>query len=387
MPDIKQLAFSESEYRQRVSRVQQRMGDQQLDAILCTSLANICYLTGVESPSVHANWFTLVPAAGDPVMLLTDFESHNARVGSWLENWTTFPIGRGHLETAARLVLDNGLSGKRVAIEGGRFSSLTADDHRKLRSLLDEVKLVDTTELIERVRAVKSPAEIGYMREAGRLSEVGMQAAFDQIAEGNTDNQVAAAAYQAMIAGGSEYTCYPVFLTVGHRSGIPHTTFRRNQLKMGDPLFMEVGACICRYSSPLLRGAVIGEPNDLLRRMADACCAGVNQMVETIRPGLSGDEVAREASRCLEGLPENLVWHGYYGYSVGLGFPPSWSDCVGTLIKLDNSVILEPGMTYHCSLSLRDIGRIGTTCSETIAITETGCEVLTGNLPRELFVR
>ena len=387
MSDLKQPAFGEQEYHRRVHRVQERMRVEGLDAILCTSLANICYLTGVESPSVHATWLALLEAEGDPTLLCVDFESHNARVFSWLKDWRTVPLGGDHLSAAVQLITDRKLAGKRVTIEGGRFSSLTAQNHQDLRPRLDGVELVETTELIERVRSVKSDAEVAYMRQAGEISARAMRAAIDTAAEGVTDNDLAAAAYQSMIAAGSEYPCYPVFVTAGERSGIPHTTFRRRRLRRADPVFLEVGACICRYSSPILRTAVIGEPSDQVRRMADACCASVNTMIDTIRPGLAADEVARTASSCLDHLPAGLVWHGYFGYSVGLGFSPTWSDCVGIHISMDNPTVLEPGMTYHCSTSLRDPGRCGTTCSETVLITDSGCDVLTGDLPRQLFVR
>jgi Xaa-Pro aminopeptidase len=320
-------------------------------------------------------------------MLLTEFESHNARVSSWLDKWQTMPTDGNQLECAAALVRERGLSGKRVGIEMGRFSSVTAFSHMRLRELLSNVTLVEIAELVERVRAIKSPAEVEYMRRAGQITAAGMHAAVAAAADGAMDNDMAAAAYHAMISAGSEYPCYPPFITVGRRSGIPHTTFRRTRIKAGDPIFVEVGASICRYNSPMLRTVVVGKPSDQVKRMADACCASVETMLRTLRAGITAAEVAEKSSQCLKGLPDHLVWHGFFGYSVGLGFPPSWSDCVEIVIKKDNPVVLQAGMTYHCSTSLRDVGRCGTTCSETVLITDDGCEVLTGDVPRTLLIR
>ena len=51
-------------------------------------------------------------------------------------------------------------------------------------------------------------------------------------------------------------------------------------------------------------------------------------------------------------LGGQVVWHGYYGYSVGLGFPPTWADQRDLIIKKGSDVVLESGMVFHCSTSL-----------------------------------
>ena len=109
----------------------------------------------------------------------------------------------------------------------------------RLREELPRIRLTDASSFVGRVAAIKSPAEIAYLREAARLSSAGMKAAVDAVAEGWTDNDVAAAAAERMIREGSEYFCYPPIVTVGFLSGVPHSTFRRVPLRRGDPAFME----------------------------------------------------------------------------------------------------------------------------------------------------
>ena len=99
---------------------------------------------------------------------------------------------------------------------------------------------------------------------------------------------------------------------------------------------------------------------------------------------MAGD-VAAAAEHAIGPLPAGWVWHGIYAYSVGLGFPPEWNDSDVLVVK-GSATVLRPGMVFHCSTSIRDPGILGATCSETVLITERGCEVLT-DLPRELFVR
>ncbi|MEA2582058.1 MAG: Xaa-Pro dipeptidase, partial [Thermomicrobiales bacterium] len=74
----------------------------------------------------------------------------------------------------------------------------------------------------------------------------------------------------------------------------------------------------------------------------------------------------------------------YYAYSLGIGFPIDWNDCP-VVIKHGESFVLEPGMVFHCTTSLRDTAKYGTAFSETVLITDSGAEVLT-EVPRELVV-
>jgi Xaa-Pro dipeptidase len=278
-----------------------------------------------------------------------------------------------------------GLAGKRLGIEPSHHS-LTVLDYQRLRARLPQVTFVDASQAVEVAMLVKSPAEIAVMRRAAALSRAGMLAAIERAAEGQADNDLAAAAYQAIIAHGGEYFSLQPIVTAGRRSGIPHTTFRRMPLRRGDTVFVEVSAAYERYSAPILRTVSVGQPSADVQRAMDACLASVNTLIEQIRPGVRGCDIARRAGAALRAIEPDLVWHGIYGYSVGLTFPPMCSDCPNADITETSEAELQPGMVFHCNTSLRNIGQFGVTASETVLVTETGTEVLT-DVPRQLFVR
>lgn len=381
---VRRLAFPVAEYQARVRKVQKAMAARKLDGLLVHNMAGICYLTGLESIAVHKYWLCLVPISGDPVLLVQDFESHNVRLSSWLEKVETYAIGADHVDATRRLLRK--LTGATVGVEMGALSSLSAEDYLRLREALPKARLVNATSLVPAVAAIKSPAEIAHHRTAARISSAAMQAAIAAVREGATDNDIAAVAAERMLRAGSEYFCYQPIVTVGRRSGVPHSTFRRVTIRRGDPVFMEFGACIHRYSSPLMRTAVVGPPTDQMNRMFGMCLRSVNTSIEQLRPGVTAGDVAARAAKALGSLPRGWVWHGIHAYSIGLGFPPEWGDCDDIEVSRGGKAELRPGMVFHCSTSIRDPLQLGMTCSETVLITEKGCEVLT-SVPRELFRR
>jgi Xaa-Pro dipeptidase len=381
MSALEQPAFPVEEYRSRVAQVQARMRELGLDALLLRDRANICYLTGFENGYMVAYHAAIVPAAGEPVLVASDFEMLNALAGSWCRERVTFAVLSDPFAATCGALEERGWARGRVGVE---TSVLSAAAFRALSDRLPQASLVDLGDAISAVKSIKSRREIEYLRQAGRLTTRGMQAALAEVAAGTTDNQVAAVASATLIAGGSEFPCIEPIVTVGERSGLPHSTFRRTTIGPGDAVLIEIAGCICRYSAPLMRSAAVEPVSADVRRAADACRDSLNLLIDQMRPGALAADVARRARAAWTPLCDELIWHGIYAYSVGLGFPPDWND-TPLCVRVDSDFSLQPGMCFHATTSLRRAGKFGTAMSETVLITEQGCEVLTGT-PRELLV-
>ena len=139
---------------------------------------------------------------------------------------------------------------------------------------------------------------------------------------------------------------------------------------------IEVGACVHRYSTACMRAAMTRPVSAEMRRLYEACRESVDTVVEQMRPGANGDAIARRADRVMAPWVRDYVWHGIYGYSLGLGFPPDWNDCPA-VIQRGVDLVLRAGMVFHVNTSLRHVGVGGVAFSETVLVTPTGAETLT----------
>jgi Xaa-Pro aminopeptidase len=379
----KEPAFSPVEYGDRLARVRAAMDRDRLDLLLLHGLPDICYLTGFQTPL--SDWYhcLIVPRHGAVALQVCDPEL--AVMNTEVE--TILPVLWERMDEAAddlaALLREHHVESGRIGVERRRpgLNPFTED---RLRSALPRADFRDASDLVPRLRAVKSPAEIACLRQAARFSTRGMEAAVAALAAGVTENAVCGAAMNAMMEAGSEFFCIDPIVRAGRRSGVTHATGKRASIQRGDPVLMELGGVYQRYCAPLLRTAVVGEPSVRLRRLADASLRTVDLVLDNLRPGRTMDEIARAAAKGYADVDPAVRMRGYHGYSVGIGFPPVWVERSVEIVE-GSSDVLEPGMVFHVHRSLRVPGLMGVGFSETVAITTTGCELFTSHR-RELVI-
>ena len=115
--EIKRLAFSAAEYQRRVRLTQEVIREKKLDALLCTHINTICYLTGFETTNHFVQALLIVPAEGDLVLLTDDFEVYNNLTSSWIKDIVVYPAFGDPVPAIVELLRDKGWTHKRLAWE------------------------------------------------------------------------------------------------------------------------------------------------------------------------------------------------------------------------------------------------------------------------------
>ena len=376
------LAFEVSEFRARLAAVRTGMAERRLDALLVFSPGSINYLSGLDDNSLSDTTALLVPLDRDPVLILFWFEGGRAENTCWLDDVRLYRApndpnpGDGAVAALVGAVRSLGLGAARVGVETGP-GGLSPAEHQELLAGLAGAHVEDSWPVVEVVRRTKSPAEIAYMRRAAAITDAAIEAGTRALAVGTLDTEVGAVILETLHRLGSETSCLGPIVAAGWRSGAPHSSFARQAIRPGDTVFLEVTAQVRRYTAPLMRTGILGEPTADQRRAADAGAAAVATVIETARPGVRAGDVARAAGEVIGPVLPGLVFHGNFGYPVGLGYPPTWSERLGFQLRPDNDQPLEAGMTLHLPVSLRRFGEWGICQSHTILVTETAAEPLT----------
>lgn len=384
-PVPREWSFPESEYRERLEKTRRAMDGAGIDVLLVHAIVDNCYLSGYQSLWPEAYACLIVPRHGEPFMQVGEIEGALAVLQGYVKDIVTFSwVGADVAPTQlAQLLSDRGFGSRNIglqlgSIEMGLRGPLDARAYLRLKELLPNARFVDATTLMFDIRVTKSEAELAHMRKAAAITSSGMAEAIEATEAGVTENVLSAIAAKKMIELGSEPFSIDPITSAAHRSGWFHTTFKRQEISQGDHALLEFGGCWHRYTAPQMRTVILGEPSDTAKRIIEANRATLELVYSNVRAGRTAHDVAVEVKNGVKDVDDEIFRSGHFGYSIGLGFPPTWTD--GPMyIAEGNHRILEEGMTFHTPHSFRIPAQFVIGASESIAVTESGCEILTPN--------
>lgn len=392
MADARQvdLPFPLEEYRGRARRVRTEMERRGVDVLYVMSPANLCYLTGFESI-----WYPPRAPLGAVVtrdseeLVFLDYERHknHALTGAHFDDAVFFTYETA-LETVVDAFADRGWTKGTVGIEW-HSRSPSAPLIGRVADMLRArgAETVDGDWVVDRVRLVKSPAEIDCVRRAAGIVDAAFLEVQDSIRPGRTEVQIAARLNAIMADHGGEEPAIRTMVSAGPLVWCKtHGAPTRRPVERGDVMYVDACGVYNRYHVDLCRTFAIGEDSPKARAILEVTAQSVLEVQKAVKPGDPLDVAQRVAEHYVfSRFPRERVWW-VGGYALGIALPPDW---VGhTYLSNDayEQFTWEPGYVTNYEDILFDPSE-GFTASymETLLMTEQGIEILS-KVPRELCV-
>ena len=266
-----------------------------------------------------------------------------------------------------------GLGAARVGIETG---FLPVDAYHALRAALPEASPVEAHGPLDQLRAVKTPTELHYMREASERVVDAMLAVMSGHGPGTTKRELVAALRREEEARGLTFEyCLPTVGTSHNRAPASDETW-----EIGHPLSLDSGANYRGYIGDLCRMAVLGEPDSELRDLLDEVLAVQDAAMAQIRPGARGGSVQDAGERKLRASPHGVCMH-FVTHGVGLvshEVPHLTDKGPVPYPAKEAERPLQPGIVLSVETTMLHPCRGFVKIEDTIAVTETGHELLGG---------
>ena len=278
------------------------MARRRLDAMLLFAPESHYWLTGYDTFGYCFFQCLVLTREGAFTLLTRSADLRQARHTSIIENIVVWEdaAGAAPAPQLRDLLDDLGLLGARIGVEYDTHG-LTAANGRALDEALKTFGTIeDASDLIPPLRAVKSPAEIAYVRRAAALADDALDAGLALIRPGADEGDILAAMQGAVFSGGGDYPGNPFIVGSGEDALLCRIKSGRRKLGESDQITLEFAGVYRLYHVALMRTVMRGRAQRAASRVACRLRRGARR--------LRGGDAAREHFR--RGLRRACQGHG-----------------------------------------------------------------------------
>jgi Xaa-Pro dipeptidase len=372
------LHFSQTEFTRRRTALLAVMALEQLDAMLLFQQESMYWLTGYDTFG-FCFFQCLVMRADGRVALLT--RSADLRQAQQTSNISDIRIWKDRAEANPALdlkgiALEFGLGGQRIGAEFESYGLVHSNGRKLEAAFAGFADLVDASQVVNRLRVVKSTEELVQVREAGRLCDIADRAAIDVTRAGADEGAILAAQQGAIFVAGGDYPANEFIIGSGRDALLCRYKSGRRKLSANDQITLEFAGVSRHYHAAAMRTHVVGEPRSLHLRYHEAAKQALLACESELRPGRTAGDVFAAHARVFAGHGLSAHRLNACGYSLGAKFTPSWMDW--PMLLEGNDYVLQPGMVMFAHMILMDSSTETAMClGRTSIVTETMAEPIT----------
>lgn len=351
----------------RIARVRLEMQQQELDALIVSSLLNIRYLTGFTGSNA------LLIISRRSAVFLTD-NRYILQAKQEVKSCKRIITKLGVFDEASRCNLL--ARQRRVGFES---QQVTYAQYRVLRRLFPAVSFVSTADIVEGVMLVKERTELEHIRSAVNISDRVFDEVLKIVRPGITELDVAAEISYLHKSFGAERDAFETIVASGERGAFPHARASQKKIKHGEMVTLDFGCVVNGYNSDITRTIAIGKISVRAKRMYDAVLNAQLKAAASAKAGMWAKDLDTVARNHIERRGLGKYFNHSLGHGLGLHVHerPKVSQLSKERLQAGSVITIEPGVY------IPDVG--GVRIEDDVVLTDSGCEVL-NRATRELLV-
>ncbi|SDL42566.1 M24 family metallopeptidase [Halarsenatibacter silvermanii] len=353
--------------RERLEKSYKVMETRQLDAVLVTSFPNRFYFSGFSGTSGQL----LLQREGKN-FFITDFR-YTEQASEETEGYEIVEVNQKKLEQLAEVIRE-----EKITSLGFENRRLNHYHYKKIDDLTENTALIPLDKDLDEIRLVKSKEEIETIKEAIGITEEAFSEILNFIEPGLSEKRIAAELEYILRKKGGEGPAFDFIVASGQRSALPHGVASEKKLKKGEFVTLDFGIRYSGYCSDMTRTIFLGEPLEKHREIYDLVLSAHNEVIEKVKPGLSGSEA--------DALARDLIEAEGYGdnFGHGLGHGLGIEVHEGPKLSSQSDTILKPGMIFTDEPGIYISGFGGVRIEDDILLNDEGAVVL-NNFTKELI--
>ena len=371
------LHFSKEEFKSRKSNILDSMKEQNIDALLMFRQESMYWLTGYDTFGYVFFQTLVLDQKGNLILLTRAPDLRQAQNTSIINDIRIWVDKDGSNPTDdLKIILDElNLKGKKIGIEYEAYG-LTGRNAIKLnQSLEDYCSIEDKSELITKLRVVKSEEEITYVRKAANLADLALEEVWKYAKSGASEAKILAEMNRVIFEGGGDYPANEFIIGSGKNALLCRYQAEKQILNKEDQLTIEWAGAYRHYHSAMFRTIPIGKANQKQFKMHEACVEALTNCENKLKPGNKIGEVFDIHAKTFDDHGFKNARMNACGYSLGATFSPNWMDW--PMIYTGNPYVIQSGNVFFMHMILMDSeSNLAMNLGETYLVTENGNERL-----------
>ena len=267
------LHFSKEEFQKRKSNTLKLMKEQNLDALLMFRQESMYWLTGYDTFGFVFFQTLILDQKGNIVLLTRAPDLRQAQNTSNIENIRIWVDKDGINPTDDLKIILNelNLKGKKIGVEYEAYG-MTGRNALRLNKALDGYcDLEDQSELITKLRVIKSNEEIIYVKKAAELADNALDEAWKYTKAGASESKILAEMQRVIFEGGGDYPANEFIIGSGHNALLCRYQAEKRNLSPTDQLSLEWAGTYKHYHSAMFRTIPVGKADPKHIKMHEAC--------------------------------------------------------------------------------------------------------------------
>jgi len=292
----------------RVRKFQELLRRENVDGAVIRTISSFTYFTGTR-------WFRpslLIPAEGDPTVLVVENEAEEFRRRSWIEDVVEYEEVETLMATVVSWIKANGY--ERVGLEFSVERDSYLLFYKVFKRLNPEVEIVDVLDLTYELRMVKEPWELENTRKAGEIVSKGMKLASEIIEPGKSELEVAADIHHLLMKEGSEEP--KVYVSSTPR--VHAEPFRDAYIRDNSVVTVVIGSDYNNYYANMARTFILGEVSKEVHRAMEVKKRAYELAVRETRPGRKFVDVEKRIAEIFRHERMDDYYVKGYTHSVGM---------------------------------------------------------------------
>ncbi len=380
------LHFSVEEFKSRKDKIIKLLKEEKLDALLMFRQESMYWLTGYDTFGYVFFQTLVLNQKGDIILLTRAPDLRQAQNTSNISDIRIWVDKNGSNPTEdLKVILDElNLKGKKIGIEYEAYGLTGRNALRLNKSLENYCSIEDTSELVTKLRVIKSNEEIDYVKKAANLADKALSEVWKHAKAGVSESKILAEMNKVIFEGGGDYPANEFIIGSGKNALLCRYQAEKQILNSQDQLTIEWAGTFRHYHSAMFRTIPIGNADPKHYKMHEACIEALNNCENKLKPGNKVGEVYDIHAKTFDDLGYKNSRMNACGYSLGATFSPNWMDW--PMLYTGNPYVIKPGNVFFMHMILMDSeNNLAMNLGETYLVTESGNERL-GNQKLDLVV-